>query len=87
MHRAGEDVIYRRDTCIHRQAHILPVLPIGMIQAITNSQVGLNVFTELIIGYTLPGHPVAMMMFKMWGYITMAQALMFMSDFKLGHYI
>ncbi|CAK5284572.1 unnamed protein product [Mycena citricolor] len=63
------------------------VIPIGMIQAITNQQVGLNVITELIIGYSLPGRPVAMMMFKTWGYITMAQALTFTSDFKLGHYM
>lgn len=28
-----------------------------------------------------------MMMFKTWGYITMAQALTFSSDFKLGHYM
>nr|GAT53596.1 OPT oligopeptide transporter [Mycena chlorophos] len=63
------------------------IIPIGMIQAITNQQVGLNVITELIIGYSLPGRPVAMMMFKTWGYITMAQALTFTSDFKLGHYM
>ncbi|KAJ6518167.1 oligopeptide transporter [Mycena vitilis] len=63
------------------------IIPIGMIQAITNQQVGLNVITELIIGYALPGRPVAMMMFKTWGYITMAQALTFTSDFKLGHYM
>jgi len=58
-----------------------------MIQAITNQQVGLNVITELVIGYMLPGRPIAMMMFKTWGYITMAQALQFSSDFKLGHYM
>ncbi|KAL0954158.1 hypothetical protein HGRIS_005294 [Hohenbuehelia grisea] len=63
------------------------IIPIGMIQAITNQQVGLNVITELIIGYGLPGRPVAMMMFKTWGYITMAQALTFTADFKLGHYM
>ncbi|KDN37828.1 hypothetical protein RSAG8_09882, partial [Rhizoctonia solani AG-8 WAC10335] len=63
------------------------IIPIGMIQAITNQQVGLNVITELIIGYALPGRPVAMMLFKTWGYITMAQALQFTSDFKLGHYM
>ena len=28
-----------------------------------------------------------MMLFKTWGYITMAQALTFTSDFKLGHYM
>ncbi|KAF9444401.1 OPT oligopeptide transporter [Macrolepiota fuliginosa MF-IS2] len=63
------------------------VIPVGMIQAITNQQIGLNVVTELIIGYALPGRPVAMMLFKTWGYITMAQALQFSSDFKLGHYM
>ncbi|KAF8263625.1 OPT oligopeptide transporter [Lactarius quietus] len=62
-------------------------VPIGIIQAITNQQVGLNVITELIIGYALPGRPIAMMMFKTWGYITMVQALQFTSDFKLGHYM
>jgi len=63
------------------------VVPIGMIQAITNLQVGLNVITELIVGYAVPGRPVAMMLFKTYGYITMAQALGFISDFKLGHYM
>lgn len=29
----------------------------------------LSVITELIIGYMLPGKPIAMMMFKTWGYI------------------
>ena len=43
--------------------------------------------TELIIGYALPGNPLAMMLFKTWGYNTMVQALQFTSDFKLGHYM
>jgi OPT family small oligopeptide transporter len=63
------------------------IVPIGMIQAITNQQVGLNVITELIVGYALPGRPIAMMMFKTWGYIAMAQGLTLTSDFKLGHYM
>ncbi|KAI0674038.1 OPT oligopeptide transporter [Trametes maxima] len=63
------------------------IVPVGMIQAVTNRQVGLNVITELIVGYMLPGRPLAMMMFKTWGYITMSQAMIFTSDFKLGHYM
>ena len=62
-------------------------VPIGMIQAITNQQVGLNVITELIIGYALPGRPIAMMMFKTWGYISVYQALQYTQDLKLGHYM
>jgi len=62
-------------------------VPAGMIQAITNQQIGLNVITELVAGYALPGRPVAMMIFKTFGYITMSQALQFTSDMKLGHYM
>ncbi|KAI9102294.1 hypothetical protein K1719_023496 [Acacia pycnantha] len=62
-------------------------LPIGVIQATTNSQVGLNVITELIIGFIYPGKPLANVAFKTYGYISMAQALDFVSDFKLGHYM
>ena len=63
------------------------IIPIGMIEAITNQEVGLNVLTELIIGYVLPGRPIAMMLFKTWGYITVYQSLRFTGDFKLGHYM
>ena len=66
---------------------IVYTVPIGILQAITNQQVGLNVITELIIGYLLPGRPVAMMLFKTWGYITTTQALQFTSDLKLAHYM
>ncbi|KAI0056147.1 OPT oligopeptide transporter [Artomyces pyxidatus] len=57
------------------------------IPAITNRQVGLNVIAELLIGFMLPGRPVAMMMFKTWAYISLAQAMTFTADFKLGHYM
>ncbi|KAK4852247.1 hypothetical protein QYF36_022349 [Acer negundo] len=62
-------------------------LPIGIIQATTNQQPGLNVITELIIGYMYPGKPLANVAFKTYGYISMTQALSFLSDFKLGHYM
>lgn len=63
------------------------VVPVGMIQAVTNIQIGLNVITEFIVGYMLPGRPLAMMMFKMFGYISMSQALAFCQDLKLAHYL
>ncbi|KAL6275336.1 hypothetical protein ACE6H2_018937 [Prunus campanulata] len=62
-------------------------LPIGIIQATTNQQPGLNVITELIIGYIYPGKPLANVAFKTYGYISMSQGLMFLQDFKLGHYM
>lgn len=69
---------------------IIPIIwtiPIGIIQAITNIQLGLNVLTEYVVGYMLPGRPLAMMMFKNYGYLAMSQALYFAQDLKLGHYM
>ncbi|KAK2984249.1 hypothetical protein RJ640_010208 [Escallonia rubra] len=66
---------------------LLFTLPIGVITATTNQQPGLNVITELIIGYMYPGKPLANVAFKTYGYISMTQAIMFLSDFKLGHYM
>eukprot|EP01018_Ginkgo_biloba_P001644 Gb_01018 [translate_table: standard] len=62
-------------------------LPISVITATTNQTPGLNVITEYLIGYILPGKPVANVCFKVYGYMSMSQAISFLSDFKLGHYM
>ncbi|QKX63788.1 uncharacterized protein TRUGW13939_10959 [Talaromyces rugulosus] len=62
-------------------------IPIGIVQATTNIQIGLNVFTEFMVGYMQPGRPMAMMLFKTYGYIGMLQGLFFCQDMKLGHYM
>ncbi|CAO3567528.1 unnamed protein product [Mortierella alpina] len=62
-------------------------LPVGIVQAVTNQQPGLNVITEYVIGYLMPGHPIANVTFKAYGYITNVQALQFTQDLKLGHYM
>lgn len=61
---------------------LLFLLPVGIIYAKTNIAVGLNVITEFIIGYMLPGKPIAMMFFKTYGYITNNQAVLFAQDMK-----
>lgn len=66
---------------------VLFLLPVGVIFALTNIAVGLNVVTEFIIGYMVPGKPLAMMFFKTYGYITNNQAITFVQDMKLGHYM
>ncbi|KAK3833808.1 MAG: OPT family small oligopeptide transporter [Linnemannia elongata] len=63
------------------------VLPVGIVQAITNQTPGLNIITEYAIGYLLPGHAIANVTFKTYGYIVNIQALNFVSDLKLGHYM
>jgi OPT family oligopeptide transporter len=62
-------------------------LPIAMIQAITNQQVALNVLDEMIVGYALPGRPIANMIYKAIAYVGTNQAVGFAGDLKLGHYM
>ncbi|KAG0236768.1 oligopeptide transporter 2-like protein [Mortierella sp. GBAus27b] len=63
------------------------VLPVGIVQAVTNQQPSLNIVTEYVIGYLLPGDPIANVTFKTYGMIVNTQALTFTADLKLGHYM
>ncbi|KAJ4836180.1 hypothetical protein Tsubulata_044062, partial [Turnera subulata] len=62
-------------------------LPISIITATTNQTPGLNIITEYVMGLIYPGKPIANVCFKTYGYMSMAQAISFLSDFKLGHYM
>lgn len=63
------------------------MLPVGIVTAISNVEVGLNIITEFIIGYMHPGSATGMMMFKVFGYMAVYQGLSFTADMKLGHYM
>ncbi|KAJ1818779.1 hypothetical protein LPJ56_003776 [Coemansia sp. RSA 2599] len=65
----------------------LLTLPVGLVEAVSNFQYALGVITELIAGYIWPGQPTFNASFKMFGYITMKQALMLTKDQKLGRYM
>ncbi|KAL6012709.1 oligopeptide transporter 4 [Asimina triloba] len=62
-------------------------LPISIITATTNQTPGLNIITEYVMGLILPGKPIANVCFKVYGYMSMTQAISFLADFKLGHYM
>ncbi|CAI9116102.1 OLC1v1017168C1 [Oldenlandia corymbosa var. corymbosa] len=62
-------------------------LPISIITATTNTTPGLNVITEYVFGLLYPERPVANVCFKTYGYMSMSQAISFLQDFKLGHYM
>lgn len=61
-------------------------VPIGIIQAITNAQVTLNVLAEFFGGLWFPGNANALNFFKSYGYVTTAHTLSFAQDLKLAHY-
>ncbi|KAJ4962257.1 hypothetical protein NE237_022196 [Protea cynaroides] len=62
-------------------------LPVSIITATTNQTPGLNVITEYLMGLIYPGRPIANVCFKVYGYMSMSQAVSFLNDFKLGHYM
>lgn len=62
-------------------------VPYGMVYAITNAEVTNNVLAELIAGYALPNQPIANMIFKTYGVVSCAQAIQFVCDLKMGHYM
>ncbi|KAF7716544.1 Oligopeptide transporter [Penicillium ucsense] len=66
---------------------VLWFVPLGIVKASTNIDIGLNVLTEFIIGYMQPGKPMSMMLFKTYGYMSMYQGMYFSQDLKLGHYM
>ena len=62
-------------------------IPQGLLEAMTNQHVGLNIITELIAGYAFPGNPLANMMIKLYGFIPMRHGLDFSRDLKLAQYM
>ncbi|TDL22398.1 glutathione transporter [Rickenella mellea] len=63
------------------------VIPGGIMLAITNQTIQVNVLSEVIAGYVLPGRPVALMIFKTFSTASSSQATQFSADLKLGHYM
>lgn len=62
-------------------------LPVGIIQAVTGFQPGLNILTQVISGLIVPGQTSSVMAFKTMGYDISIQALNLSGDLKLGYYM
>uniref|UniRef100_A0A060T5C3 ARAD1C10934p n=1 Tax=Blastobotrys adeninivorans TaxID=409370 RepID=A0A060T5C3_BLAAD len=62
------------------------LIPIGILYSTTNALFSLNVITELVAGYALPGKGIALMIIKTFGVNTNLQTIYFTQDQKLGHY-
>ncbi|EPS74361.1 hypothetical protein M569_00394, partial [Genlisea aurea] len=62
-------------------------LPASIISATTNQGIALELLAEYIMGYVYPGRPIATSCFKVYAQVVMGQAISFLSDFKLGHYM
>ncbi|KAJ1960243.1 hypothetical protein GGI12_003907 [Dipsacomyces acuminosporus] len=63
------------------------VIPVGIIQAVSNRQPGLSLVAELLSGIVLQGIPAGYSILKLYGHGSLAQALSYAQDMKLGHYM
>lgn len=62
------------------------LVPMTIVNAQTGIYEGLNVLTELIIGYALPGDAQALMTIKAFGYNIDGQSDTYISALKMAHY-
>ncbi|KAI0483494.1 OPT family small oligopeptide transporter [Xylaria cf. heliscus] len=63
------------------------VVPTGMVLAMSNIQLSLNVISPFIAGFMIPGRPIGVMIFKVFSVITLGQAQVYSGDLKLAHYM
>ncbi|WWC87002.1 OPT family small oligopeptide transporter [Kwoniella dendrophila CBS 6074] len=63
------------------------LIPTGIIQAISNMQMSLVILAEIIPGIAIPGRPYANMIFKLYGWVSLLMALLYILDQKLAHYL
>lgn len=66
---------------------VLFIAPLGILRAVSDTGVGLNIISEFVIGYILPGAPIANILFKTMAYMSLSQALDLVTDLKVGHYL
>ncbi|CAI4054245.1 hypothetical protein SKDZ_16G4470 [Saccharomyces kudriavzevii ZP591] len=62
------------------------LIPTTILQATTGFSFGLNLLIEMVMGYALPGNPVAIMILKAFGYNIDGQADNYVSNLKIAHY-
>lgn len=63
------------------------IVPTGMILAISNIQLALNVLAPFLAGFIIPGRPIGVMVFKVFAVNVLGQAQVFSGDLKLAHYM
>ncbi|KAG5363681.1 Oligopeptide transporter 2 [Yarrowia sp. B02] len=66
--------------------NLIFLVPFTVILSVSGAQLSLNVIIEMIVGYSIPGKAVAMMILKAYSVQIQTQAQNFISDQKTGHY-
>ncbi|KAL7006462.1 hypothetical protein EMMF5_003883 [Cystobasidiomycetes sp. EMM_F5] len=63
------------------------ILPAGIVYALSNQGLSISLLAQLIPGYLLPNRPMANVIFKAYSNQSLINALYWVQDLKLGHYM
>ncbi|KAJ3254958.1 hypothetical protein HDU77_003872 [Chytriomyces hyalinus] len=66
---------------------VVCILPLGIVEAISGQRVATNVEAELLYGFIAPGQLTHLMTFKTLTYMGVNEALAFLEDLKLSHFV
>ncbi|KAK1274256.1 Oligopeptide transporter 5 [Acorus gramineus] len=66
---------------------LICILPMAVIDATTGQYIDLKVIFDIVGGYLYHGRPLAKMTFGLYGTVGLRQALLFLRDFKMCHYM
>ncbi|KJX98550.1 opt oligopeptide transporter like protein [Zymoseptoria brevis] len=66
---------------------VIFILPIGIIQAVTGMPIAINTLAAILGGLINAGNANGLIFFKCWAYLSSWQALGFLGDLKLAHYV
>ncbi|KAJ3255849.1 hypothetical protein HK103_005862, partial [Boothiomyces macroporosus] len=63
------------------------IVPVGILRAVANQSISLNVISEMVMGYLKPGYPIANAAFKAYTTTTLDQSLNYLAQLKLAYYM
>ncbi|KAJ1952170.1 hypothetical protein EC988_003697, partial [Linderina pennispora] len=63
------------------------VIPNGILMALSNQRLGLNIISALIAGYGIPGNYLANTFFRVYSHVPMWTALTQIGNHKMAHYL
>ncbi|KAI0477593.1 OPT family small oligopeptide transporter [Xylariaceae sp. FL0804] len=63
------------------------IIPTGIVLAVSNILLSLNVVAPFLAGFMIPGRPIGVMIFKVYSVIVLGQAQTYTADLKFAHYM
>ncbi|KAJ3272927.1 hypothetical protein HDV01_005124 [Terramyces sp. JEL0728] len=63
------------------------IVPVGILRAVANQSISLNIISEMVMGYLKPGFPIANAAFKAYTTSLLNQSLNYLAQLKFAYYM